>query len=482
MPKSTTLLDAPIRFFKSLATRVNTRHKAELESPMWIPYPLGVSKSATQSTIRERVLKNPEIFGRMMRIVDDIVSSYELVSENKALKERGELYCTKNNFIDLLKSALFDELLAGDGYLEPVSVKESQANTLVTSAFESLVESKMLRKDFDVSEKARAIIQGSKLAKLFEPSELWWVDQQWIYKEVDKHGRLIRHLQRIRYGSPSAEWLPGELINLSGMRISNEVYGFTPLSIVFNDLETLEDLKSFIGNFFKNNGVPDFLINIKNATPNDENVKGFVKEFKKRREGKERGSMIITGDTTVEELTKVRDMDFPKLIEYLGFILDMTWGIPPQVNAINASSTRTIDTFLAPYYNKVRAKQKKLEDVLNLQLFGLFGTEAGQLKIKFNNPYLRDATRNVAWATVMHKDGQLSGSEYREVMGRPSILPDDFEDNPYRQQLNFGTDNSPFNGLPADNRVNGDKNPDKEDEDPKDTVKRLGLKKGVNYK
>jgi len=465
--------------------KVNTREKAEIDSGLFIRYPLGYPKRSNETNIRDKVLAQPEVYGRMMRIVHDIINHFEVFSEDEGLKKRVEQFVIKSNFMNHLASACFDWLLAGDGYIEPVCVREREVVDRAELAFGSFVKKGFLKSGFDVDSLVKEVVSENRVAGLFEPVKAKWVDQRWIYKEVDKHGNLKRFVQRIRNGDISASWVEGELINFTNHNITNAVYGFTPLSVMFSDLSTLDDLKTFIGNFFVNNGVPDFLINIKNASPNDEQVKSFVRDFKKRRDNLERGSMVLTGDAEISELTKMRDMDFPQLIKYLGYALDLAWGIPPQANSLESTSTRTIDVFMNPYYNRIKFNQEYIEGLLNTYLFGLFGKEVGDVLIKFRNPYLRDSVRNISWVDIAYKSGRLSPSEYREWVGLPAKEPVDIKDSPYYNTVNFSVGN-PYSGLPANNEVNGDKSeleePSEEDDSEKKSFNAgLDLKEGVNY-
>jgi hypothetical protein len=463
--------------YKRLELRVNTSRKGLISQLLFNPT-LGESKPFDRAELRLRVLTHPEIFGRVMRVIDDIVNGYEIQGDNEELKERVERFLVSNSFLELLESMLFDRFISGDGYLEPVSVKQKDAEKLAEGIYKGLVERGFLSKSFDVTAKARGVSRSSELARLYEPKELWWTDQRWIYKKVDKHGRITGYVQRVMGAHVTAEWLPGELINYSGFKIGNEVYGFTPLSVAFKDMETFEMLKKHVANFFYNNGVPDYLINVKNAAPGSPQVKALELQWKERRDKQTRGSLLTTGDVEIKELTNMRDMDFPKLIHYMGFALDVLWGIPPQAYSLESSSTRSIDTFFAPYYTKIRKEQKKLEDVLNSQLFSLFGAEAGSVSIKFKNPYLRDAVRNSSWVTIAWRDGRLSPEEYREHMGLVERDPESISKNPHFGEASLFSAENPFRGVGADNNVNGDKD---EREDPKETVKRLGLEEGVHY-
>jgi hypothetical protein len=441
---------------------VNTEKKSLID-PQYVLYsPYNSTKNSSLNTIRDYVMKLPEVYGRMQMLINDIVNGYEISCEDKELKKRVETYLIRNCFIEKLESSLFDRLISGDGYLEPVSIKQSDAIATATTIYRRAEKMGFLKKKFDIDQRIQKIMADEKIAKLFEPAELWWTDARWIFKDVDKKGKLNGYNQRIRGAIISATWKPGELINISSYKITNEVYGFTPLTILFNDLITLDVTKTYIKNFFENNGVPDYILSLKNVQPNSESFNELKKEILRRRGAYERGSLITTGEINFQQLSQSnKDMDFRELSKHIGEIMDLAWNIPIQKNSAQGSATRTIDSFFVSYYAMIRKEQKKLEDTLNTYLFSLFGNELGKVKIKFNNPYLRDAVRNIAWANIAYKDGVLSDSEYRDVLGLRESLPEDFEKNPYRKKLIAGpiSPQNPFNGLPADNKVNPDKSP-----------------------
>jgi len=467
------------RFMQKLASinPLNMEHRAKIEHPAFSYIKFGYPKNANLIGLREYTLNMPEVYGRLKSIINDIINGYEISCGDEKLKEEIETFLVENNFLQKLESALLDKMIYGDGYLEPVFVSEGDAKKLAETIYSSCASNGLLKKSFDISGKVGNALSVANEAGLFEPSEIWWVDSRYVYKIVDDKGRLLKYVQRVFHGPVTAEWRPNQLIEFSFPKYNSDVYGYTPLMVALNDLATLDVTKTYIKNFFENNGVPDYLIGIENASPESEAFKALVQEMSVRRDTHARGSLITTAKINAVQLNQLKDMDFKLLSKHLGEIIDLLWGIPVQKNSVESSGTRSIDTFMAPYYTNIRKEQRILEGLLDSGFFSLFGKKAGVVKIKFNNPYLRDAVRNVAWATTAWSDGVLSLSEYRAALNLTGATPADLKDNP-----NYGKEKSkqpkPFKGTYADNNVN---KPDVVSKNPKDVIREKDLKEGINW-
>ena len=428
-------------------------------------------KPNSVSQLRSEVLKSPEILSRVLTLIDDILPDYEVVCEDEKLKKRVEQDLKKMNFFRELHSAYLDFLITGDGYLEPVYVRESQIDTLLNS-----ITNLDLYKDYftgtttEVEHLKKEMIKQNPT--LYEPKEIFWVRSDEMFKEYDIKGRITGYKQ-ILYGQETAKWDPAGIINLSAYKAQSEIYGFTPLMSYLDDLVTLTDTKLFIGNFFKNNGTPDYIIGLEDSTgPNDPAFKKLQEMMKKRREERMRGTLVASGKLFVQAINQTKDMDFDRLLGYLNDNLDLIWRIPPQKLRGTSSKTRDANAVLRPYYNRIKKEQRMIEDYLNINFFAQFGSKEGQVTIKLSNASSVDQVVDSAWISTAWNDGTIGLTEYRSRLGLPAQAPNDLDDNPnyqtkeekeqMMQEMNAQKQPNPNGGATQNNQANPMKTPKQE--------------------
>lgn len=454
------------------------RNKKGLIDVYKVSYAFGVARKPTSVVeLKSEVLKSPEILSRVLTITDDVLPGYDIVCEDDSVRDSVMLTLEKNSFFKKLHSSYIDSLVSGDGYLEPVFVREKDIDTLLSNLTNGNIYKDLLLPSDQSIIKKKILKQNPEL---YEPSQISWLDCNKIFKMYDKHGNIIGYKQ-ILQGQQVAQWDAEGLINLDNYNVNSEVYGFTPLLSYLDDLVTLKNTKQHVNNFFENNGVPDTIISLKNSSgPKDPAYLKLQEMMRERRDKHMRGSLVTSGELVVEELTKNKDMDFQMLLNYLQDNIDLIWRIPPQKLRGTSAKTRDANAVLRPYYARIKKEQKFIEDVLNSKFFSHFG-KFGSVRIKLLNSSSVDQVTDVTWNTVMYKDGVISPSEYRMAMGKSEILPTDIDDNPfYKQQqamaenpMGFAPNGKPMNnsgspntngGKTTDNRANPNKTPKQESE------------------
>ena len=391
-------------------------------------YAYGVArKPASVTELREEVLKSPEILSRILTIIDDVLPGYEIICEDDSTKEAVEQKLIETNFFRELHSAYLDFLITGDGYLEPVFVREKDIDLILNNLTRIDTYKALQPIDFTTI-KSLALKQNPEM---YEPTDITWLISDNIYKKFNVHG-VIEGYKQIVKGQVKAAWDYDQLINFSAYKAKSEIYGFTPMLSFLDDLVLLKDTNLYIKNFFQNNGVPDFIIGLKDGKgPNDPAYKKLYEVMKKRREDKARGSLIVSGELFVQAMNQTKDMDFSMLLDYLGNQLDLLWRIPPQKLKGTSAKTRDANAVLRPYYARIKKEQKFVEDVLNALYFKHFGRGSqGKVRIKLNNSASVDQVVDVTWNSVMWNDGVLGMAEYREGMGKPRDAPKSVEENP----------------------------------------------------
>lgn len=404
---------------------VNTVHQNQISlQNIWYGSPYGANLPVDRNVIRDYTLRQPEVYTRMEIISNDVLSDFEILCKDPVYKKEVEQWLIRQNFRTKLKSAYFDKLLRGNGYMETVFVPADK----VQRSLDSLGKRMNLSKNF--SGKVMKQLRKDN-AKFFEPSGIYWVKGSTVYKKVNEHGDLIEYNQVVDGRGNVAQWLPGELVEFANFNFDSDVYGFTPLLVALDDIATLDVTKQYVRNFFQNNGMPDYLVSIKNAAPNSAAQVKLENEFKQRQISRKRGVLVASGDVNAIELTRNRDMDFPKIFERIDAMLDMLWGIPPEKLGGTDSKTRGGDAAMSSYYVKIAKEQRETEDSLNANFFSLFGEKPGDVQIRFTESYARNQVRDATWIDLMYKAGRVSPAEYRSKMGYSAEDPDDISKNPF---------------------------------------------------
>lgn len=407
--------------------RLNRDKQGEIDAFSYM-YAYGVARKPHSVTqLRDEILRSPEVLSRVLTIIDDVLPGYEIICQDEKLKERVEEKLIATNFFRELHSAYLDFLITGDGYLEPVFVREQDVDAILNS-FSKIDTYKdyVQPMDFQIA-KELALKQNPEL---YEPTNISWLISDNIWKEHNKHG-TIQGYKQIVNGIVRARWDYDQLINFSAYKAKSEIYGFTPLLSFLDDLVLLKDTKLYIKNFFDNNGVPDYIIGLKNGKgPKDPAYQKLQQIMKERREQKKRGSMVVSGELFVEALNQTKDMDFNMLLNYIANQLDLLWRIPPQKLSGTSSKDRNANAVLRPYFARINKEQQFIEDVLNSIYFKHFGKGDKKVRIKLNNSSSVDQVVDVSWNSVMWNDGTISLEEYREHMGMSREAPKTLMENP----------------------------------------------------
>ena len=98
-----------------------------------------------------------------------------------------------------------------------------------------------------------------------------------------------------------ANFKPNEVIHGKFLSLNGKVYGFAPLSLLRYEMETLYDMKLTHRYYWNKGGVPEYIFQFINESPNSPNVEAFVNTLKRYKQtlNKPR-SMIITSKEGVK--------------------------------------------------------------------------------------------------------------------------------------------------------------------------------------
>lgn len=350
-----------------------------------------VASSAIISTVssdRKKFWKywkrTPELVAQTNAITTDILSDgYRFIGAQINV-DKAQRFAEDVLFDLLLEEFVSDSLVTGDSYLWKGAITQSDA-FIAAKEFYAEKDRRLGQKTIEY--KAADFLSnldedtfGTKSLR-FIPSTTMSINYQ------DKFGKSLVFTQDVN--GQKAVFAPSEIVHMPFQKVNGETYGFSPVESIFSEMTLLATLKDYLGNFFANNGTPNFMFVLPKeitGSPNYVNLVSKLKEFKKIEN--KHGNLVFTGEINIQELNKFnKDMEFKNLAEYLTKVIAMVWQVPPSRYGGKDSQGDTSLTNQA-YYRNIAHFQSKLEFILNTQLFNEF-----KVKIRFNRSYKEDEIR-----------------------------------------------------------------------------------------
>jgi hypothetical protein len=159
-----------------------------------------------------------------------------------------------------------------------------------------------------------------------------------------------------------------------------------------SEITMLAALKDYTGNFFANNGTPNWAFVLPKELAGSKNHKELIatlRDFKKL-ENKQK-NMVFTGELSMQKLNDfTKDMEFQNLAEYLTKIIAMVWRVPPNMYGGEMKNASGAALSNQAYYRNIAHFQKKVEDLLNTCVF-----KDQKITFKFKQSYKEDEIREV---------------------------------------------------------------------------------------
>lgn len=358
-------------------------------------------------TLYSTVKSCPEILGAILAIVEDIIADGWKIEGSKTSKKAVGDFLANSNFYKVLTNALFDLLVTGNSYILKLSVSDEDLKSLFTALTRSLSRELSINKKI---RKAQVLIQT-----LDKPKDLQVLKSSTIKINYDETGNIVSYEQNVR--GERRIFKEADIIHLSLINIGGEPYGFTPLEPLLSDAATLILAKNYVGKYFENEGLPDFLFNMPEDNPDSRNYKLLKEELKKyKKQENKRGSMVLTGNVGVQQIQKFnKDMEFYNLIQHFTQIILIALGVPSYRINFTISERQQgsqVNRAFEGYYKKIAFLQKLSEGVLNKYLFG-----AWKATLKFNQAYKIDELREAQIVQILSQTGSISTIEARRLMG-----------------------------------------------------------------
>ena len=329
--------------------------------------------------------KTPEVISLTNAIRTDILSDGYSFKGADINRKKAMQFAEDNAFDLQLEEFLDDSLQTGNAYFWLGKLKQEQVNEAVSNFMQAQgVEQKELIRRYQVKMSVDEDTYGLRELRVV-PSSTMSV----IYG--DKFGKTVSYKQQV--ASEFSTFTDKEIIHYTYMKVNGETYGFTPMESIVSEITLLGVLKDYWGNFFANNGTPDYMFVLPNeivGSPNYANLIDTLKKFKKIEN--KHGNLVFTGEIKAQQLNSfTKDMEFKNLSEAMLKTLAMVWQVPPA--RYGATEGKAGDQALAnqAYYRNIAHQQSRLEFVLNTQLW----KPNFKCEMKFNRSYKEDEIREV---------------------------------------------------------------------------------------
>lgn len=404
-------------------------------------------------TLYSVIKASPEVTACLLAMLEDIMADgwrFSAITGDKrkgpqSLKDANDFQ--KNaRFYHALTDATFDYEATGNGYILKLSVDEEKLKTVITAMTRSVHRKMKVR--FSKDKIFELVKQDLKTDR---PKDLQVLKSSTVKINYDNTGAIASYEQKV--GSATRIYDPKDVIHLKSLSIGGQPYGFTPLEPLLSDIAVLIFAKDYAGRYFENDGTPTFLINMPKESPNGRNYKNLKKEMKElKKKTQKYRTLITTGEINIDQISKFnKDLEFSKLINHWTQIVIMCLGVPATrvhyTIGVKDSEAGTSGKIESGYWKKISFTQKAFEEVLNSQLWNLFGVE-----MKFRRGYKIDEMREAEITRILSEVGAITVEEARERIGMDPELPKGTmarsigSDNRARDQGNDNAESPPTDG------------------------------------
>lgn len=403
----------------------------------------------SMDTLYSVVKQCPEVMACIQAITEDIMADeWKFIGKAEKNLNSAQEFASRINLYKILSNAIYDLLITGNAYLLKLSVREEDAKSLMT------VLTKEMALTYNVRFRKQIDILMQKLTGL--PEDLQLLKSSTVKINFDETGKVASYIQEVK--GEKRVYMPQDIVHLSLINIGGEPYGFAGLEPLLADVATLIFAKSYVGNFFENDGVPNFLFQMPEDNPDSRNFELLKKELAELKKKSEKfRNMVVTGNVQVQQLQKFnKDMEFSKLIEHFTQIVLIAMGVP--THRINYTLTDTqsgsqVNRAYEGYYKKISFIQRLIENSLNKDLFSKI-----KVDLIFNRAYKVDEMREAQIVQILSQIGVLTVGEIREKMGYDPEIPKDSQmpiSTGDQNNINFNADQRTQQG-----RDNNAKRPD----------------------
>ena len=375
------------------------------------------TRNTNIDTLYNTVRHSPEVVACFSAIVEDIMADgWKFFSSTKKHIKGAKAFEIQSKYKSKLVSALWDLLITGNAYILKLGIDADNLKSIIVTL------NKNLRKEMGIEISDEEIYELVDQEDIEIPKDLQVLKSSTVDINYDDTGEIQNFKQNVN--GKKRVFRPRDIIHLTTIKLGGQPYGFTSLEPLLSDIGTLIFAKEFAGKYFENDGTPNLMINLPNATPNDRQYSLLKKEIKElRKSANKYRTLVTTGPVVIDKISKFdRDLEFYNLIKHFTQIILMTLGVPAHrvnwtVDVKNSGGE--VGKIEAGYYKKIQFMQLMFESELNADLWSIFKTE-----MKFNKSYKIDEIREAEVIRILSEIGAITLEEAREKIGMEATIPE----------------------------------------------------------
>jgi hypothetical protein len=373
---------------------------------------------------------HPEIVGILKALVDDVMGDgtprFEYAGPRSTpgtqrINDAKEFW--EDEFHMVLEEALYDYYITGDAYIYERLVRDDDIKAVVDkhmtnydfsdSEIKSLAKARLFNDLKQAVDEDALTLQGAQV-----------VPSTTMFEDIDQNGNVEEFVQRV--GSKKRRFTPDEIVHMENMPLNGQVYSFTPMESMLEEINMLGHIKDYHTKRFQNAGMANRLYMLPSESPNSQNYENFIKQIRKFRKTEHTNKdLVVTGEVESESLNDIDDtMDFRELDESVVVKLMQGWNMPPSRLGIDSSGgqneSQSSTMSVEGYYKRIGREQSKIETYLNNEVFEPY------FNVKINLPpanvkqQIREADRDqkrLNTALRMAAAGLMDREAVREYMG-----------------------------------------------------------------
>jgi phage portal protein BeeE len=355
-----------------------------------------VSQPTDYSLLIEYVKRTPELISPIDALVKDEISGFEFepIEDGSELRvKRAYEFAERNNLLDKLKKMDVDRYIYGNGFLVAGLVNETQIKSILnTNDYEVKdYELKELKDYVDELSYKNAIIQ-------YLPATTVSIIVN------DKFGRSVTYKQVV--GLEHIDFTQDEVLHFKDLDYDGKLFGYSRIMSLKSEIQTIWNVKDYLGKYFDNNGTPDLLFIAPKLIPGSKQHLDFKEQLQNMKKmDHKRKNLLSTSEVKVERLNDLNtSMPFKDLIDKYTAINSMTYQVPAtRIGVAGQGAGEGMNLTNQGYYRNVSSNQDYVENILNTQFFLPLLKVRLKLKRDYKEDELRQATINKSKLDVLEQ-------------------------------------------------------------------------------
>lgn len=343
----------------------------------------------------------PELSSPVSIRVNDTIQSVEFYKPDGSALGRNKMLEAQRfweeNFMDeRLKSIWFDAIGTGEGFGWKGFVSMEQLKEVLdTVALKN-------KSRYNTKELYNRLFLKSMDEDLRSPRVFDYVPSSTVLVDADTHD-VTGYTQYV--GNQKVEFDTKEIVHFMFQRLDGKAAGHTPVIGLRREMILLWFIKENMLGYVRNGGLPNKIFTLPKEQANSENHKLIESILIDYNAVENRnGNLVLTGEVDVQDMNeKLRDLEYKDLALWVTSNIAYALQIPvtriPYL--IGTSSTGGDGGGLADsgYWSMIEADQKKIENLMNTQVFKDMG-----FIMRFRKRYKLDDLRETQ-ALTMRADG-----------------------------------------------------------------------------